>query len=351
MRSAVAALVGPLVLVGLVSQARPARAESGRVTLLEPAGTSAGARRCLTRIREELIAGGFEVAIVDPGPRNDPVSTADAMERQRDSVATIALLGDPELGPAELWILDRVGDKAEVRRLPAQAEDPDRIPEVLAIRTIELLRASALKLLVESNRPPTPPPAPVPTRAPSLAASPSRDDRGAGRPSVGLETGISLLGSAGGPGPATIPLARVRIPVGGPFWARLTLAGLGSRPRVQTTLGSAAVSQTLGLGELTILFRSGRRLRPLVSFGGGALYVQSDGEAVSPYRGNRSERWAAVADGGVGVLGAFGRELALALEVHAFVAFPYPVVRFVDVTAATIGRPAVMASLTLVAWL
>ena len=44
-------------------------------------------------------------------------------------------------------------------------------------------------------------------------------------------------------------------------------------------------------------------------------------------------------------------ELALAFELHAFLAFPHPVVRFVDDDAATIGRPALMASLTLVAWL
>jgi hypothetical protein len=345
-----ALVVAAAALVGLGVQSAPARAEeAGRVILLEPAAASAGARRCLTRVREELIAGGFDVALVDPGPRTDPVSMADAMERQRESVATIALLGDPEHGPAELWILDRVGGQAEVRRIPAPTEDPERVPEVLAIRTIEVLRASALKLLVESNRPPAPPPPPAAPTVVVAASAPARAAPPA--PILGLETGISLLSSVGGPGPAAVPLARLRVPLRGPLSARVTLAGLGTTPHVDTTLGSAAVAQTLGLAELGLLFRAGRRVRPLVSVGGGVLHVQSDGAAMTPYLGNNAGRWAGVADGGVGVLFGDGGDLAAALELHAFLAFPHPVIRFVDVDAATIGRPSLMATLTLVAWL
>ena len=47
--------------------------------VLDPAVTSTEVHRCLTRIREELAAGGFEVETLDPGPRTDPVSIADAM--------------------------------------------------------------------------------------------------------------------------------------------------------------------------------------------------------------------------------------------------------------------------------
>ena len=63
-----------------------ARAASGLVVLLEPSVATAGERRSLTRIREELLAGGFEVALVDPGPGADPISIAGAVQRQRGSV-------------------------------------------------------------------------------------------------------------------------------------------------------------------------------------------------------------------------------------------------------------------------
>ena len=226
-------------------------AAPGVVVLLEAGVGSPAQRRCLTRIREELLAGGFDVTVVDPGPGTDPVSVAEAVTRQHDAVATIALLGDPEVGPAELWILDRIGPRPEVRRIKVPNDDPDRIPEVLAIRTIELLRASALSLLVEANRPapPQPPPAspPPPVAAPPrpppapVVSLPERRDR------IGVEAGIAGLESLDGPGPAALPIARVRLPLARPLFARLTFAGFGTRPRVSTSLGTADITQAFGL--------------------------------------------------------------------------------------------------------
>ena len=132
-----------------------ALAASGRVILLQPHAASASARRSMTLIHDELTAGGFEVVSVDAGPESDPVSIAALMRRQQGAVATIALLGNPEAGTSELWILDQIGGAAEVRRIPAPTDEPERAAEVLAIRTMELLRASALKWLVESSRPAT----------------------------------------------------------------------------------------------------------------------------------------------------------------------------------------------------
>jgi hypothetical protein len=306
----------------------------------------------MIRIREELTAGGFSVAIVDPGPATDPISLAAAMERQRDAVATIALLGDPDAGASELWILDRVGREAQVRRIPVPTDDPERTPGVLAIRSLEVLRASALKLLVESNRTTKPAPAaPAPAPPAVVESPPASEPPGDRRLWLGLEAGISTLGSPGGLSPAAIPVVRVRGPIGDRLSARLTLAGLGTRPTVETARGSAAVAQRIALAELAWAFRDGARLRPMASFGLGAMWVQIEGEGIAPYRGQADEVWAALADGGVGLLAELGRRFALSVEGHAMFAFPYPMVRFVDLEAAAIGRPALLGSLTLVMWL
>jgi hypothetical protein len=348
-RRPVAAGVAGALLCALFLPAASARAASGLVILLQPSLATSAERRCLTRIREELLAGGFQVAVVDPGPNADPISIADAIERQRGSVATIALLGDPELGPSELWILDRVGVQAEVRRIVAPTDDPLHVPEVLAIRTIELLRASALKLLVESNQPPAPLVAPPPAAAAPVRAPAARaPDRGE---TVDLEAGLAVLESIGGPGPAAIPLGRLRLPLRMPLFLRLTLAGLGTRPRVTTSLGSADIGQSFGLVELGAVFRRPRRLHPMVTLGAGALYVRSDGEGVYPYRGIEDSRWAVLVDGGLGLFAQVGARVALAFEVHASLAAPHPVVRFSGSDAATIGRPALMATWTLMTWL
>ena len=343
------------LLLSAFGRGSSAQAAPRVVVLLEAGAVSPAQRRCLTRIREELLAGGFAVAVVDPGPGTDPVSVAEAITRQHDAVATIALLGDPDLGPAELWILDRAGPRPEVRGIKVPNDDPERIPEVLAIRTIELLRASALSLLVESNRPappeapPAPPPPPVaapPLSPPAPVASlPERRDW------IGVEAGIAALESLEGPGPAVVPMARVRLPLGWPLFARLTFAGFGTRPRVSTSLGTADITQAFGLFELGAVFRRHRRLNPVVTLGAGAIYVRSAGAGVYPYQGIEESEWAAVIDGGVGLVAGLGVHLATAFELHVSLAAPHPVIRFSATNAATIGRPALVASWTLITWL
>jgi hypothetical protein len=332
-------------LVALVSAVAWSAPPSGRVALLDSPLSSPLARNCLTRIREELAAGGFEVSVVDPGPKTDPVSIVAIMQAQEGAVATIALSGDPERPGSELWILDRVGAVAEVRRLPVPAEEADHLPEVLAIRAMELLNASALKALVEATR----------TRRempPRVAEHPqARSERPEPVHHVGLEAGLSMLASVGGPGPAALPLGRVRGRLSDRVFVRLTLAGLGTRPRIETSIGSASVVQSFGLGELALVLRPGASFRPTFSLGAGALYAQSDGQGVWPYAGQRQTRWVAATDAGVGLLASTDARVSFAFEVHALVAFPHPKVRLYDVESATLAFPAVLASLTMVAWL
>ncbi len=99
------------------------------------------------------------------------------------------------------------------------------------------------------------------------------------------------------------------------------------------------------------MFRPGRRWRPVVSAGTGALYVQTDGSGTSPYQGQRASRWAGIVDAGVGVVANLGTAVSLAVELHGLLAFPHPTVRFVDVETVPVGYPALLASLTMVAWL
>jgi hypothetical protein len=318
---------------------------SGRVVLLDSPESSPLVRNCLTRIREELASGGFEVSVIDPGPRTDPVSIVAVMQAQDEAVAAIALLGDPQLPGAELWILDRIGAVPEVRRLPVPAEDVDHLPEVLAIRTMELLNASALKALVEAVRPRREMP-------PRVADAPkARSELPEPMHSVGLEAGISMLASVGGPGPAALPLGRVRGRLSDRVFVRLTLAGLGTRPRIETSIGSASVVQSFGLAELALALRPGASWRPSFSLGAGALHVQSDGEGVWPYAGQRQTRWVAASDAGIGLLASVDARVSFAFEIHALVALPHPKVRFYDVESATLAFPAVLASFTMVAWL
>ncbi len=125
-----------------------------------------------------------------------------------------------------------------------------------------------------------------------------------------------------------------------------SVAGLGSRPRVDSRYGSATLSQSLALLELAGV-RSGKRVRLAASLGVGALDVSVAGIGAAPYEGRDSQRLSAAFGGGLGVAFAIGSRAALATEIQALVASPHPIVRFVDTPAATVGYPSLLLTVTL----
>ncbi len=149
--------------------AAPPVAPAGRVRLLQSSAMSPRARRCLTRLREELTAGGFEVTIGEFGAGGEALWMVDPPTPQDGSLATITLIGNPDEEAAELWVVDGVaGGHAAVRRLLVPAGAGTHDDEVLAIRTLEFLRASALELARAAPAPARPAkPAPV-TSGPKL---------------------------------------------------------------------------------------------------------------------------------------------------------------------------------------
>ncbi|HVT09458.1 MAG TPA: hypothetical protein VHO67_18485 [Polyangia bacterium] len=348
------ALIAVAVAPGL-SAAAPAAAPAGRVRLLQSTTMSPRARRCLTRLREELMAGGFEVVIGEFGEGGEALWMVDPPTPQEGSLATITLIGNPDVEPAELWVVDGVaGGHAAVRRLLVPAGASTHDDEVLAIRTLEFLRASALEL-ARSAAPPGPGRAPrvTPSTAASepetfvTAAPPARSAR---PPRLSLELGLGVLDSSDALDPAFLPLARLRAHLVSLLEARLTVAGLGTRPQVtKKDQGSATVSNDFGLVELRVSFRHGRAVRPAVGVGAGVLLVQVEGEGTPPvYAGQRGHRWAALFDAGAGLTIALGRRFGLAVEAHGQLATPYPTVQFSRDVAARLDHPALLTSLTLV---
>jgi hypothetical protein len=96
-------------------------------------------------------------------------------------------------------------------------------------------------------------------------------------------------------------------------------------------------------------------LQPFLSLGAGAQHTSAEGRPSSKYssnyQGQTAGRWAFLADAGAGLHLSLVHHFAVALEVHAQLAQPYPVVRFLGAQVATTGRPDLLPSLTLIAWL
>jgi hypothetical protein len=303
----------------------------------------------ILRIKSELVAGGFQVAVVDDeGLEPEPRAMMERAGQALGPSATIGIFGNLEQGSAELWVVDRITGKTVMRRLEVQASADHPISEVLAIRAQELLRASLVELLVEENRP-------NPTGPNTTVATPPRIHRWVREAvespvapwTLGLEIGVTTFGGWGGIGPALAPAGRLRMAFDERSWARLTALGLGTRPRVETNIGSASISQNLLLLEAAAWLRPRRLIRPMFSLGLGAERIAVEGTASTPYQGERNARWFATADAGAGVSLRLQAHWEVQLEVHAMFAAPRPAIRFFDVEVARAGQPTLLAILTL----
>ena len=102
------------------------------------------------------------------------------------------------------------------------------------------------------------------------------------------------------------------------------------------------------LAEALFRFRRGHRLEPLISVGAGALRLSVDSHQTTPYQAVGGARWGAAADVGVGLrFPLHGRRFELGAEVHALFAQPFPTAVYFGQEIARVGRPTLLASLTL----
>jgi hypothetical protein len=320
------------------------------VILLQPTTASPALRRSLVRIRDELSADRFRVLLADSSTSSD-TAEAERTARDADGGTTLAVFGDPQAGEAELCIVRRAARRIAVRRATVVVDDPERMPEALAARALELLRATALELSIESGQaapaPKPPEPGPEAEMTPASATSTLLAASAREAHIVAASAGIGIWNSVQGPPAAVLPMGRIGVRLSGWAWARVSVAGLGSRPRVDTAHGSATISQSLALAEVAAVFRADSRVRPMLSLGAGALNVAIAGTGAAPFEGRDPHRWSAAVDAGAGVGVGVSSGAALVVELHALVAEPHPAVRFVDLRAATIAYPSVILSLAL----
>ena len=317
------------------------------VILVRPENPKAITAEALVRMHGELVSAGFDVQIAATTAGADPRASLEQTASGNNVDAVVALLGDATPGLVEVWVINRVTGKSVGRRIPSQPES-NRAAEILAIRAIELLRASLLEIAMVGGREPPivpkPPPVEV-TRFVEHALDPRKDSRWA------IEFGGSGVASFDGVGLALLPMVRLDLALGPHILMRATAAGLGTRSRVEASAGSAEVAQQFGLIEAALRLRPLQRLQPFFSLGAGGRYTSAEGRASPPGQGQTAGQWSFLADAGAGLRLSLGRHFEIALEVHAQLAQPYPSIRFLGSPVATSGRPDLLPSLTLLAWL
>jgi len=338
-----------IATIGLFA-ATPARAAS--VIIVRPANSPPVMVETLVRLRGELISAGFETEIVDAAPAEgaprESRSNLEQLATRRGADAVVAIVGDLAPDSVEVWVVDKVTGKSVVRRVPFEPAAAGA-SKTLAIRAIELLRSSFLEIDLAArdrqNAPGAPPPPPAVVHfveAERLARHPE---------TFGVEVGGAAVMSVDGVGPALLPLARFAWAVRPWLVGQATVAGLGTRPTVESQGGSAQVAQAYGLLGGSVRFRTDARLRPFVALSAGALHTSVEGRADAPNEGRVVDRWSFVADAGVGSELRLPDRFYISVALHAQLAEPYVAVRFLDTVVATSARPNLLMTLTVGAWL
>jgi len=130
-----------------------------------------------------------------------------------------------------------------------------------------------------------------------------------------------------------------------------SVAGLGSRSTVATTAGNARVAQQYAVLGGFCRLHSTRRLWPFFGLAAGLLRTSIEGQSGQGTGGHTAERWSGLIDLSLGAgLRLYGRSY-FTLAAHAQVAEPYVAIHIVDTVGATSGRPNLLLTLTVGAWL
>jgi hypothetical protein len=324
-------------------------AHASTVVMLWPPTPSADVTQTLTLLRGELLSVGLTVTVSERKPTPEvagPSAVAWLETLAAEGVsAVIDPIGDDMLQAVDVWIVKTNPQRFEVTHVAAEPNAPQR-PEMLALRALEALRAGLLQIdwAERKRRNDAVPSAPI-AQVAAPEARPAADNR------VGLEVGAAATMSLDGLGPAVLSTLRVTWATRPWLLVQGSVAGLGSRSTVSTASGSAQVAQQYALLGACYRLRPTRRLWPVAGVAAGALRTSVEGQTSPGADGHGAERWSALFDVAVGAGLRLADSLYLTLAAHAQVAEPYVAVHIVDEVGATSGRPNVLLTLTVGAWL
>jgi hypothetical protein len=330
------ALIALLVAI-FCSLALPSRAFAQRVLLLEPPPGDRAMEEAFNRLRAELSLQDFEVQVqVGDARKLSPDELEEAAQRA-DAFAAIALNRRGGSADADVSIVDRVTGKISLRRLAISA-GPDS-PRILAVRAVDLLRAS-LRELPPDERPPPDVVGVSAAPAPRELRAFTKQGRFWVSAAAAALSGAHDVTNGYGPSLA--------------FWLRVTsrlqlgafLGGPLVGARYRSSNGDAVVRQELGqLRAMFNVLEPGRfELGPVL--GAGVYHLQAQGDVQAPYSSQSATLWSFAGSGGVEARLGLSEALWLTGSAQALLLTPRPVVA-VDNASAELGQPLLLAAVGL----
>jgi hypothetical protein len=324
-------------------EASGAEAAAPTVILLRLAAPDDVTTEAMARVNGELKAAGFDVEGVafsgDEAKRD-----LENAGRELKPVAAFAIFVRPfEAGAsvAEIWVCDRIRQKIIIQNAVLHDTDRGRGSEILAVRAVELLKASLADFWsptpprphVDEAKPPEPSTAPA---APEHEAK-ARTAFGAGL-GAGLGAGVaeSVDGAATWSPDATVSYGW---PSG--LGVRATFIGLGPAATFSAANGSANVEQQTAVIEAVKAWWPRSALVPFVTAGAGAQRCHVVGAGSSPYQGHTLDSWSVLTAVGAGIAIPLVSTLSLVAQARGLAAWSPTVVEVAGVDAGRVGAPSV----------
>ncbi len=377
-------VAGAGALLAALTLASTLRAESARrVVLVVPEAPSAVATEALARVRGELGAARFEVETEVVANTVDRRATIEGALRQADARAAFGIFFGS--GVAEIWVSDSVSGRTVVQTLPLSTAAPERRAAVLAVKAVDLLKATLAEVWVPAPPVAAPPStthtAPAATHEAEPAGSPATHEPAAPTPAPGalepptsppprvevtgggqsapavpgegapsaneggsrraLGRRLDLAVGAGWIGAGSIstwaPLLAVAA-YSGHAGARLIATGFGSSAELTQSAGSARLAYGLALAELAARQPFGSHFETTASVSAGAARLAVDGTGGPGYQGSSARVWSAVGGGGVGAAVLFSR-LTVTADARVLMAATSAEVRIAGADVVQAGRP------------
>lgn len=298
-------------------------AAAQQVLLVRPEARDAALLEAFERLRAELELQDFEVRLFEglEAPRH-PEGLE--LEAQRQSAfAAIALRRDVSGTAATIWIVDRVTGKTTLRKLSIDGSRDG--PTLLAIRAVDLLRASLVELDAGAR-----PPAdvlgvehsPPPPEVVRFARTSRRFELGAGAMSLASSTLGTAFGVSLSARYRLLDRLGVGVELGGP-----TLGG-----EFRSREGSATVRQELVLACVTwnVASSSSERWEWGPRVGVGAAHLVATGRVAPPLVADTADAWSLMAHAGLGLAFYFADGVSLAADAGGVALFPQPVIALAD---------------------
>ncbi len=311
---------------GLSLVASSARAQSTRANETDPGSHAALVLRppeqdpvrtdAFNRLWAELRIHGFDVEAIDRDAGVDPLATLTELATERSAFAAFAFVRRDSGLSLEVVLVDRGTGQTSRRRLAFAAGSSDA-SSLIAVRAVDLLRASLIEFPepepeLEEPPPPAPPPPPPPAAPPEVAPRDYRFRLAAEGTLVWPGSHFSV-----GFGPA---LGLMHRPWPWFEWGVWFGGAFGTS--FDAVRGSASVQQELGFLEARVAFLRVQGFRLSVVGGGGAFFLQARGSVSQPLVSEEDSVWSGLFALGLHADQSLGGDFALGLSARALALAP-----------------------------